>query len=150
MTFLVRAIFEDGSSKLVSYSDSYDEAIACLLHLADQRTTYVSLLPLLRNVQLLSGDCVEFDMRVVRRDSGIPQQTPTEASDLVDRSRLSSHRGLLDALSESRAASPANLVQMSWYRRSFNELDMLARWSRRGPTTLAFTRASIMYLTPYV
>jgi hypothetical protein len=138
MTFLVKAIFEDGSSKFVSYSDSYDEAIACLFHLADQRTTYASLLPLLQNVQLLSGDRIDFDMRVERRDIGQFQRTPTGKSDLSVCPELSSHHGLLNARSKGRPLSPANLVQMSSYRRPFNELDMLTHWRPLRPHDAGF------------
>lgn len=129
MTYIVKAIFEDGTSKVVKYSYNYDDAIRHLLFLTDQRKTYASLLPLLKNVQLIAGNSIEFDMLTEWREiRPLAQEAASEdlASDdcsvnLSDSKRSSDQSELPDTLQ-------SNIIRLSSYRCPLNGLDMLTRW----------------------
>ncbi len=130
MAFLVRATFEDGSTKIIRYADSYDAALTCMLTIADRREAYAEPLPLLKTVQLIAGDRVEFDMRVERYDRIGPPLHGAGRTGMagIGASAGSSASDLGRALSKAIEAHPGKFVRMSAYSRPLSALDMLTRW----------------------
>ena len=110
MSYIIRAVFEDGTSKNIEYADNYGAAVSRLMSIADQRLTYAAAIPLLKNVQLISGNAIQFDMHVVR---GAFQSS--------DVNKITGSR-------DGGRSERSNLVLMSSYRRPLSALDMLTRW----------------------
>ena len=128
MAFLVRAVFDDGSSKIVEYAERYDIALACLLGIADQRLTYMAPLPLLKSVQLIAGDRIEFEMRAERWDIGQLGRQAAHERLIGGEALVAAPNPALVGHRPRDAARPAQVLHMSAYRRPVHALDMLTRW----------------------
>jgi hypothetical protein len=129
MVFKVIAIFEDGSSRIVEYTDNYEWAVHSLLAIADQRKIYLAPIPLLQSVQLIVGEQVEIEMAVQKCEFNHSQQAIYRAGVVSSGASLdSSYLRLEERRLKNGQTQSDELVFMSAFSRPVSALDMLARW----------------------